>query len=78
MATAVLQGIDRHTPIVIRVNGADEQRAREIVTTHDDTNYSLTDAIGFAVMEGFGIATALTIDRHFAQHEFTVLGLEGP
>jgi predicted nucleic acid-binding protein len=61
-----------------RVTWADEQRAIEIITTHDDKDYSLTDATSFAVMERLGITTAFTFDRHFAQYGFMVLGLGEP
>ena len=61
-----------------RVTWADEQRAIGIIATHDDKDYSFTDATSFAVMERFGITTAFTFDRHFAQYGFTVLGLDEP
>ena len=78
MAAGVLRRIDRSNTTIIRVKWADEQRAREIIWAHDDKDYSLTDATSFAVMERFGITTAFTFDRHFAQFGFVTLGLDEP
>lgn len=67
---------DRESIEVVRVDEIDEARALEIIVSHDDKDYTLTDATSFAVMERFGITTAFTFDRHFAQYGFTVLGLD--
>ena len=60
--------------VVERVNVQDEQRARAIIFSQTDKNYSLTDATSFAVMERIGISIAFTFDRHFAQYGFAILG----
>jgi predicted nucleic acid-binding protein len=78
MAAGILRRIDRSKTTIVRVKWTDEQRAREIITTHDDKDYTLTDATSFAVMERLGITTVFTFDRHFAQYGFTVLGLDEP
>lgn len=77
-AAGIMRGIAESHTIYVRVKRADELRAIEIISTHDDKDYSFTDAASFAVMERFGITTAFTFDRHFAQFGFTVLGLDEP
>ena len=76
LAALVLQEIDRSAATIVRVSATDERRAREIITLHDDKDYSLTDALSFAVMERLRIGEAFTFDRHFAQYGFAVLGPE--
>jgi predicted nucleic acid-binding protein len=78
VATDFLQQIYAGETAIVRVRSADERRAREIITIHDDKDYTLTDATSFAVMERLGISTAFTFDRHFAQYGFTVLGPDDP
>jgi uncharacterized protein len=78
VATNFLQQIYVAETGIVRVRSADERRAREIITTQDDKDYTLTDATSFAVMERLRIGTAFTFDRHFVQYGFTVLGLEAP
>lgn len=58
---------------IIRARPADEQRARAIIARYDDKDFSLTDAISFAVMERLGIPFAFTFDQHFAQYGLTAL-----
>jgi len=53
---------------VIRVLPAEEDRAREIVARHSDKDWSLCDAISFAVLDVRGIRRAFTFDRHFLQY----------
>jgi uncharacterized protein len=61
---------------VVRASHADEQRARAILTSHDDRDFSLCDATSFAVMDAKGATTAFSFDHHFAQYgRFVVLGL---
>ena len=77
-AAAYIAGLYEGETGIVRVKRADEQRALEIITAHDDKDYSFTDATSFAVMERLRIGTAFTFDRHFAQYGFTVLGLDEP
>jgi len=61
---------------VIRVLPAEEDRAREIVARHSDKDWSLCDAISFAVLDVRGIRRAFSFDRHFLQYSrIDVLGL---
>jgi predicted nucleic acid-binding protein len=73
-----LEETDRSNTVVERVSAEDEMRAREIIFSQMDKDYSLTDATSFAVMERLGITMAFTFDRHFAQYGFAVLGLNEP
>ena len=49
---------------------SDEQKARDIIRTYVDKDFSYTDASSFAVMERLGLETAFTFDRHFKQYGF--------
>lgn len=61
---------------VIRALREEEDRAREIVARHADKDWSLCDAISFAVLDVRGIRRAFTFDRHFLQYSrIEVLGL---
>jgi len=61
---------------VTRVLPEEEDRAREIIARHSDKNWSLCDAISFAVLDLRGIRHAFTFDRHFVQYKrIEVLGL---
>jgi predicted nucleic acid-binding protein len=62
--------------LVIRALPQEEDRAREIVARHSDKDWSLCDAISFAVLGMRRIARAFTFDRHFLQYSrIEVLGL---
>lgn len=62
---------------VVRALPVEEERAREIVTRHTDKDWTLCDAISFAVLEARHIARAFTFDHHFRQYgRWRVLGLE--
>lgn len=52
---------------VLRVAIDEEERAREILGTYSDKDWSLCDAISFAVIERRRVATAFSFDRHFRQ-----------
>jgi predicted nucleic acid-binding protein len=61
---------------VIRALPEEEERAREIVAQHSDKDWSLCDAISFAVLDTRGIRHAFTFDHHFLQYRrIEVLGL---
>lgn len=61
---------------VVRALPADENRAREIIARHSDKNWSLCDAISFAVIEARGVHRAFTFDHHFLQYNrIAVLGI---
>lgn len=60
----------------IRVSPQEEETARAIVARHADKNWSLCDAISFAVLERRRVRRAFSFDRHFKQYGgFEVLGL---
>jgi predicted nucleic acid-binding protein len=68
VALAVLNEIEMsRITTIVRVRQQDELRAREILAQYDDKEFSLTDAISFAVMERLGITMAFAFDHHFAQ-----------
>lgn len=58
---------------VIRVEEMDETKAKQLIYTHADKDYSYTDALSFIIMERLHIREAFTFDDHFAQYGFTVL-----
>ena len=61
---------------VVRALPADEQRAKEILARHADTDWTLCDAISFAVLDARRVARAFTFDHHFRQYgRIHVLGL---
>lgn len=61
---------------VIRARPEEEDRAREIIARRSDKDWSLCDAISFAVLDLRGIRRAFTSDRHFLQYgRIDVLGL---
>jgi uncharacterized protein len=68
VASLVLQEIDRSSARVVRASVLDEQRGRDIIYRHEDKDFSLTDAISFAIIERMGIAHAFAFDRHFEQY----------
>ena len=63
---------------VVRVLPAEEQKAREILARHSDKDWTLCDAISFAVLDARRITRAFTFDHHFQQYgRIHVLGLKG-
>ena len=73
VAARFVRDIDRSPTTIIRADEGDEQRAREIIYQYQDKDFSLTDAISFAVMERLGIGHAFTFDRHFVQYGFALV-----
>jgi uncharacterized protein len=61
---------------VLRAVPQEEERAKSILATHADKDWSLCDAISFAVLESRGARMAFTFDHHFRQYgRFEILGL---
>jgi predicted nucleic acid-binding protein len=56
---------------IIRATEAGERRVREIIRQYTDKDYSLIDAISFAVMGRLHLRLAWTYDHHFAQFGLT-------
>ncbi len=62
---------------VMRVLAHEEAQAKVILARHRDKDWSLCDAISFAVLESRAVRTVFTFDRHFRQYgRFVVLGLD--
>jgi predicted nucleic acid-binding protein len=60
---------------VVRVTQREEETAKEILTRYADKNWSLCDAISFAVIDSRGVGAAFSFDQHFTQYgRFRVLG----
>ena len=55
-----------HLP-VIAVVPTEEQRAKEILARHVDKDWTLCDAISFAVLESRRVGRTFTFDHHFRQ-----------
>lgn len=53
---------------LIRPEPQDETRGESIVARYKDKDFSLCDAVSFAVMERLHAAAAFTFDRHFRQY----------
>jgi len=63
---------------VVRVLPAEEQRAREILARRTNMDWTLCDAISFAVLEARHVGRVFTFDHHFRQYgRIQVLGLKG-
>lgn len=61
---------------VLRLTPQEEARAKEILTKYSDKDWSLCDAMSFAIIEGRGIDAAFSFDHHFLQYgRFEVWGL---
>lgn len=58
---------------IIRATEGDERRAREIIHQQRDKEYSLVDAIRFAVMERLHLHQAWSYDQHFSQFGVAVV-----
>ena len=62
---------------VVRVLPAEEQRAKDILARHTDKDWTLCDAISFAVLDTRHATRVFTFDHHFRQYgRIQVLGLE--
>jgi len=62
---------------VLRALPDEEDRAKTILASHRDKDWSLCDAISFAVLESRGARTAFTFDHRFRQYgRLQVVGSE--
>jgi predicted nucleic acid-binding protein len=62
---------------VLPVLPAEEHRAKDILARHSDKDWTLCDAISFAVLDARRGSRAFTFDHHFRQYgRIQVLGLE--
>lgn len=62
---------------VLRVLPQEEERAKAILATHADKDWSLCDTISFALLESRDARMAFTFDHHFRQYgRFEILGLQ--
>ena len=62
---------------IVRALPAEEEGAKEILARYTDKDWTLCDAISFAVLEARHIARAFTFDHHFRQYgRVQVLGLK--
>jgi len=63
---------------VVRASAQHEERAKEMIARHSDKDWSLCDAISFAVIEALQAQRAFSFDHHFRQYgRIEVLGLDG-
>ena len=61
---------------VVRALPEEEQRAKEILARYGDKDWTLCDAISFAVLDTRRIRRAFTFDHHFRQYgRIEVIGL---
>jgi predicted nucleic acid-binding protein len=61
---------------VVTALPAEVQEAREILARHTDKDWTLCDAISFAVLDARHVTRAFTFDHHFRQYRrIQVLGL---
>ena len=62
---------------VVTALPAEEQRAKDIIARHVDKDWTLCDAMSFAVLDARRVSRAFTFDHHFLQYgRIQVLGLE--
>ena len=65
--TVALEWLLRGRMPVVRVSPREERRARELLASYEDKDWSLCDALSFAVIEARGVEAAFSFDRHFRQ-----------
>ena len=70
IALRTLREIELPGRTIIRVNQGHEVRAREILTQYHDKDFTLVNALSFAVMERLGLGVAFAFDHHFQQFGF--------
>ncbi|MFA0758219.1 MAG: hypothetical protein NOOUEUKL_000877 [Candidatus Fervidibacter sp.] len=71
--------LGRSLALPFRKPSTDLDKALSILERYADKDFSLTDAISFAVMGWLGISVALSLDRHFVEYGggFFVIPLMG-
>ena len=72
-ADAARQWLSARASPTVRPEPADEVRGERIVIRYRDKDFSLCDAIAFAVMDRLRARTAFTFDRHFSQYGFDTI-----
>ena len=61
---------------VVRAMPHDEQRAKELLARYSDKDWTLCDAVSFAVLDARRVRRAFTFDHHFRQYgRLEILGL---
>ena len=51
-----------------RVKEEDEEKAKEIIKTYTDKDFSYTDATSFTMMERLSLITVWAVDKDFVQY----------
>ena len=71
VAMTFLEGV-RTSPRIERVVSTQvlEQEAEQILRSYDDQDFSIADAVSFALMKARGIKDAFAFDKHFATAGF--------
>ena len=72
-ADAARRWLSSRRPATIRPEPADDTRGESIVLRYRDKDFSLCDAIAFAVMERLKARVAFTFDRHFGHYGFETI-----
>lgn len=73
-ALRYLQGLDASkVTTILHADPADIEAAKALLYRYDDKDFSLADAIAFAVMARLGLKQAFTFDRHFEQYGWQVI-----
>lgn len=61
---------------VVRALPREEQRAKELLARYTDKDWTLCDAVSFAVLYSRSVKRAFTFDHHFKQYgRLEILGL---
>lgn len=61
---------------VVRAMPREEQRAKELLARYTDKDWTLCDAVSFAVLDSHRVRRAFTFDHHFRQYgRIEILGL---
>lgn len=73
-ALAFLSAVRQPPNVIVAVDADVLERAQQDwLERYSDQDFSLTDAVSFAVMTERGIKEALTLDRHFATAGFVMV-----